>query len=83
MQEFLKRAMPDEVITTQIDVADFVDLKLSALYCHASQQNPNSIWSKIPPDIRRAGLRVETLIRAESRIVVPQGIEMDLFTGIE
>ncbi|MEW5721298.1 MAG: PIG-L family deacetylase, partial [Chloroflexota bacterium] len=38
MQEFLKRAMPDEVITTKIDVADFVDLKLSALYCHASQQ---------------------------------------------
>ena len=83
MQEFLKRAMPDEVITTKIDVADFVDLKLSALYCHASQQNPNSIWGKIPQDIRRDGLKDETLIRAESRIVVPPGIETDLFTGIE
>jgi LmbE family N-acetylglucosaminyl deacetylase len=74
--------MPDEVITTKIDVANFVDLKLSALYCHASQQNPNSIWGKIPPDIRREGLKVETLIRAESRLVVPPGIETDLFTGI-
>jgi LmbE family N-acetylglucosaminyl deacetylase len=83
MQEFLKRALPDEVITTTIDVADFVDLKLSALYCHASQQNPNSIWGKIPQDIRREGLKVETLVRADSRIVVPQGIETDLFTGIE
>jgi len=74
MQEFFKRAMPDEVITTKIDVADYVDLKLSALYCHASQQNPNSIWDKIPQDIRRDGLKVETLIRAESRIVVPPAL---------
>jgi LmbE family N-acetylglucosaminyl deacetylase len=83
LQEFLKRAMPDDVITTQIDVADFVDLKLSALSCHASQQNPNSIWGKIPQDIRREGLQIETLIRAESRIVVLPGIETDLFAGIE
>jgi N-acetyl-1-D-myo-inositol-2-amino-2-deoxy-alpha-D-glucopyranoside deacetylase len=82
MQEFLKRAMPDEVITTKIDVADFVDLKLSALSCHASQQNPNSIWGKIPQDLRREGLKVETLIRAESRIIPPPGIETDLFVGI-
>lgn len=83
LQEFLKRATPDEAITTQIDVAEFVDLKLSALYCHASQMNPNSIWSKIPQDLLRAGLAVETLIRAESRSVVPPGMETDLFTGIE
>lgn len=83
LQEFLKRATPDEAITTKIDVAEFVDVKLSALACHASQQNPNSIWSKIPQDIRRAGLAVETLIRAESRVVVPPGIETDLFIGIE
>jgi LmbE family N-acetylglucosaminyl deacetylase len=48
MQEFLKRAQPDEIITTRIDVSPYVDLKLSALYCHASQMNPNSIFSKIP-----------------------------------
>lgn len=82
IQEFLKRATPEEAITTQIDVAEFVDLKLSALYCHASQMNPNSIWGKIPPDLRRAGLAVETLIRAESRVVVPPGVETDLFAGI-
>ena len=82
MQEFLKRAQPDEVITTRIDVAPFVDLKLNALYCHASQMNPNSIFSKIPIEIRKDGMKVETLIRAESRVVI-QEPETDLFTGIE
>ena len=83
MKELLKRAIPDEAVTTKIDVADFVDLKLSALYCHASQQNPNSIWSRIPQEIRREGLKIEALIRAESRVLVPPGLETDLFTGIE
>lgn len=82
MQEFLKRAQPDEIITTRIDVAPYVDLKLNALYCHASQMNPNSIFSKIPMEIRRDGIKLETLVRAESRVVV-QGDETDLFAGIE
>lgn len=82
IKEFLKRAQPDEVITTRIDVAPFVDLKLNALYCHASQMNPNSIFSKIPIEIRKDGMKVETLIRAESRVVV-QEAETDLFTGVD
>ena len=82
IKEFLKRAQPDEVITTRIDVSSYVDLKLNALYCHASQMNPNSIFSKIPIEIRKEGMKVETLIRAESRIVITEP-ETDLFTGIE
>lgn len=83
MREFLKRAMPDEIITTRIDVAGFVDLKLHALSCHASQMNPNSIFAKIPPEIRREGLGTETLIRVESRVAPAPEIETDLFAGIE
>ncbi len=83
MREFLKRGLPDEVITTRIDVAKYVDLKLNALYCHASQMSPDSIFVKIPPEIRREGLKTETLIRAESRLTPPQGVEEDLFAGIE
>ncbi len=82
MQEFLKRAMPDEIITTKIDVAQYVELKLNALFCHASQMNPNSIFNRIPPEIRREGMQVETLVRAESRVVVPPELETDLFAGI-
>ena len=83
MKEFLKRALPDEVITTRIQVADLVDLKLDALRCHASQMSPNSFWNKIPQEIRREGLKVETLIRAESRVKPIEGVEEDLFAGIK
>ena len=83
LKEFLKRGTPDEVITTRIDVAEFVDLKLDALGCHASQMDPNSIWRKIPPQIRREALKVETLVRAESRVAPTQDIEDDVFAGIE
>ncbi|HEX7593622.1 MAG TPA: PIG-L family deacetylase [Anaerolineae bacterium] len=83
MREFLKRGTPDEAITTRINVADFVDLKLHALSCHASQMDPNSMWSKIPERVRKEGMKVETLIRAESRVEAFQGIEDDLFVGIE
>jgi LmbE family N-acetylglucosaminyl deacetylase len=83
MKEFLKRGMPDECVTTRIEVAEFVDLKLNALFCHASQMDPNTIWSKIPPEIRKEGMKIETLVRAESRVSPVQGIEEDLFAGIE
>jgi len=83
MKQFLKRGTPDEAITTRVSVADFVDLKLHALSCHASQMNPDSMWTKIPERIRKEGLKVETLIRAESRVEPVQGIEDDVFAGIE
>jgi mycothiol S-conjugate amidase len=83
MKEFLKRAMPDEIITTRIDVSDYADLKLDALNCHASQMDPNSFWRKIPPEVRKEGLKVETLVRAESRVTPMLEIEDDIFAGIE
>lgn len=82
LQEFLKRGTPDECVTTRIDVAEFVDLKLDALSCHASQLDPNNVWQKIPQEIRREGMKVETLIRAESRTEPVLEVESDLFQGI-
>lgn len=83
LKQFLKRAMPDEIITTRINVAEYVDLKVHALDCHASQLNPDSFFRKIPPEIRKDGMKVETLVRAESRVAPMQGVEEDLFAGIE
>ncbi|OGO40427.1 MAG: hypothetical protein A2Z03_12675, partial [Chloroflexi bacterium RBG_16_56_8] len=83
MQEFLKRGIPDECVTTHIDVAEFVDLKINALSCHASQLDPNNIWQKIPPEVRREAIKLEMLICAESRVAPKQGTETDLFEGIE
>jgi LmbE family N-acetylglucosaminyl deacetylase len=81
--QILKRSMPDEVITTRVNVAELVDLKLNALFCHASQMDPNSMWSKIPERIRKEGMKTETLIRVESRIEPIEGVEDDLFAGVE
>ena len=81
--DILKRSVPDEVITTRVNVAELVDLKMNALFCHASQMDPNSLWSKIPERIRKEGMKTETLIRAESRVEPFQGIEDDVFEGIE
>ena len=83
LREFVKRGISDECVTTRIQVAEYVDLKLNALFCHASQMDPNSIWSKIPPEVRREGLKVETLICAESRVGAVQGIEEDIYAGID
>ncbi len=83
MKEFLKRAMSDECVTTRIDVSEFVDLKLNALSCHASQMDPNNIFAKIPQEIRKEGMKVETLVLAESRVAPLEGIESDLFRGVE
>jgi LmbE family N-acetylglucosaminyl deacetylase len=83
LQEFAKRGLSDDIITTRVDVSDYVDLKLNALYCHASQMDPNSMFAKIPPEIRKEGLRVETLVRAESRVAATLDAEDDLFAGID
>ena len=82
MQEFLKRGTPDECVTTHIDVAEFVDLKINALSCHASQLDPNNIWQKISPEVRREAIKLEMLICTESRVAPMQGTETDLFEGI-
>lgn len=83
LQEFLKRGTADECVTTRIEVSEFVDLKWNALFCHASQMDPNNIFAKIPPDVRKEGMKVESLIRAESRVAPAEGLEHDLFAGID
>jgi hypothetical protein len=41
------------------------------------------MWSKIPERMRKEGMKVETLIRAESRVAPAEGVEEDVFSGIE
>lgn len=82
MQEFLKRAVPDEAVTTVVDVKEYVDVKWEALFCHASQMNPNSPFGKLPPEVRREGMRQEMLVCGESRVGRISGVEHDVFEGI-
>lgn len=82
IREFLKRAIPDEAITTRIDVGEFIDDKLRALFCHASQMGPDSFFRKMKPEMYRERMGTETFVLAESRKGHPQDMEVDLFEDV-
>jgi LmbE family N-acetylglucosaminyl deacetylase len=79
---FEKRALPEEAITTRIDVSEFVDLKMQSLMCHATQLGPNTFFAKLPRAAWREGAKNETFVLAESRSGRPDGVETDLFAGL-
>lgn len=81
MQNFGTRALPDEVITTRVDVAEFANLKLESLQCHATQLGPDTIFSQVPRHLWLDMVKMETLMLAESRIGRVRD-EKDLFEGI-
>jgi LmbE family N-acetylglucosaminyl deacetylase len=43
--------VPDERVTTRVDVRAYVDKKRAALACHASQIGPNHFLSQAPPKL--------------------------------
>lgn len=82
LAEFLKRGVSDETITTQIDVAEFAEQKYKALLCHASQLGPNTLFAKIPPEMRVERMKLEQFILAEARGGRPQNMETDFFADL-
>jgi LmbE family N-acetylglucosaminyl deacetylase len=55
----------EELITTTIDVADFVDLKRKAMVAHASQIPDDSFFLQLPEDAFREAFRYEWYIRRD------------------
>ena len=69
--------IPGEVITTEIDVRDFVDCKLAALRCHQPQMMDDHAFKAIPHEIA-----MEFLGREHFHLVSeisPSHLEVDLF----
>jgi LmbE family N-acetylglucosaminyl deacetylase len=54
---------PESVITTVVDVRDFVDRKRAAMVAHASQIAESHFFLKMPPDAFREGFGYEFFIR--------------------
>lgn len=81
LHNFGARGMPDEVITSRLDVSEFARLKLESLQCHASQLGPNTIFRQIPQELWLDMVKTETFMLAESRTGRASG-ETDLFEGI-
>ena len=82
--------VPDELISTLIDVRDYLNLKLRALACHRSQFDfdengePKTFTTSIPEPERSQLFGVERFIWAEtlSGLPMPQPLEDDLLAGL-
>ena len=73
---------PDELITTKVDVGEYVDRKRAAFGGHVSQNDPNSWFASIAEEIYRLAFGTEyfQLARGKPGSELPEG---DLFAGID
>ena len=73
---------PDELVTTQIDVHEYVDKKRYAFRAHVSQNDPNSWFSTMQDQVYELAFGTEfyRLARGELGSERP---ERDLFAGID
>jgi N-acetyl-1-D-myo-inositol-2-amino-2-deoxy-alpha-D-glucopyranoside deacetylase len=76
--------VPDELITTAIDVRALMGRKLDALRVHRTQIAADSPFLSIPDDIAQDAFGSEYFIRMAARVPLPptDGYEDDLFAGI-
>jgi N-acetyl-1-D-myo-inositol-2-amino-2-deoxy-alpha-D-glucopyranoside deacetylase len=72
----------DELITTRVDVHDYVDRKRQAFAAHVSQNDPNSWFTTMASQIYELAFGTEyyQLVRGKPGSELP---EPDLFAGIE
>jgi LmbE family N-acetylglucosaminyl deacetylase len=70
---------PDEMITTDIDVSAYVELKLAALAAHASQTE-DSFFARLPDDVVNLALSHESFTLRSAP--VGSAREDDLFAGL-
>lgn len=50
---------PDEVVTTIVDVRDYVDTKIESLNCHKTQIDPNGPFEQLPETMLRDIMSIE------------------------
>ena len=72
---------PDELVTTKVDVHDYVERKRDAFRAHVSQNDPNSWFATMQDQIYEMAFGTEyyQLVRGKPGSDLP---EPDLFTGI-
>ena len=72
---------PEALITTRVDIRDFVLHKMHALRCHRTQIPPDWWFTRVPHDILRDKFGLEYFTRVVSHVPV-DGPEDDLFAGL-
>ena len=73
--------LPDDACTTDITVQAFWEIKQSAVQCHATQLNPDSIFAALPPETMQELMAWECFQLAESSVRGNDG-EHGLFAGL-
>lgn len=74
--------LPEEACTTDIDVREHLDTKQASIQCHATQLNPDSIFSLLPAEIMRELQSRECFQLAHSRVGADSPGGHDLFQGL-
>jgi N-acetyl-1-D-myo-inositol-2-amino-2-deoxy-alpha-D-glucopyranoside deacetylase len=81
--EVLDVGVPDQLVTTAIDVRTYVDTKLAALACHASQMPPDHFLMRMPVDLAQRLWSYEYFSREHGPTAAAPGeYEGDLFSGL-
>ncbi len=81
--EDLPFGSPDEVVTTRIDVGEWLDRKQAAMRAHRSQIADDSFFFNIPDEAVDAGFGVEEFVLLAGETVPDtDGLEHDLFAGL-
>lgn len=84
MEERLQRLQREDVVTTSVDLAGFVDVRGEALRAHATQVDPTSpFWFGLPPEVQRTIYPYDDYFLARSRVGPTDVTEDDLFAGID
>ena len=72
---------PEELITTRVDIRDFLRHKMRALRCHRTQIAPDWWLTRVPHEVLRDKFGLECFTRVVSHVAV-DGPEDDLFAGL-
>ncbi|HEY7122862.1 MAG TPA: PIG-L family deacetylase [Ktedonobacterales bacterium] len=76
--------LPDEAITNQVEVAEYIDLKRKSLGNHKTQLNPNSPFARMPAEVTAQWRSTEYFALADGVPVdtADPGAVRDLFAGL-
>ena len=81
--EVTEIGVPDHLVTTAIDVREYVPIKQAALALHASQMPPDHFLRRMPPALAEDLWRFEYFSReAGPTNAAPGELETDLFLGL-
>jgi LmbE family N-acetylglucosaminyl deacetylase len=70
--------MPEEAITTAVDVSGFIERKRASITAHASQVTDSGFFLRMPPEVFERAFSTEWFIRTGA----PPGIHEDMLAGL-